>query len=202
MTTVDGIILTIAIPQNLMHFYCSLNSGKATLSDIQKVHPTAQYNSEGTIVFDLKKENPQMLRDIIQAVKTSSSITMTNKCKKHQKNRSFLEALEVRNQIHKYDSHLTVSDIVKMISYDNYDTSMIAEDKEFSGKELHAFHNIDVYGISFNAESRIYVKFWVPGEAETGDIKVVSMHRSKELKFTYKDSVVKQQKKVQAKKTP
>ena len=127
---------------------------------------------------------------------------MTNKCKKHKKNRSFIEALEVRNQIHSYAPPLAITDIAKMISYDNYDTSMIADDKAYVGKELHAFHNIDVYGMSFNADSRIYVKFWVPGEDETGDIEIVSMHRSNELKFTYKDSVVKQQKKAQAKKTP
>ena len=169
---IDGIVLTVPMPANLMHFYCS------KLQDVQKKYKSARRGADGTILFDLSKDDPNKLQAIVDAVKTAPNVTMRESRKQNDKNKSFLEMLDVRNQIHKGNG-LSVEDIAKSIDVSKYDTSMIANDPEYKDEELHAFHNLRVYGITDTKADRVYVKFWVPGK---GNPEIVSMHRSNEQK--------------------
>ena len=88
-------------------------------------------------MFDLSKDDPNKLQAIVDAVKTAPNITMRESRKQNDKNKSFLEMLDVRNQIHK-GNELSVEGIAKSIDVSKYDTSMIANDPEYKDEELHA----------------------------------------------------------------
>lgn len=132
--------------------------------------------------YELDKTDPERLQAIIDIVHRANPNQFKvrlgeNLDDSRLKNDDCLEDLEIWNYMNP-DQTYTVSDIMKMISMDNYTNSFIGTRGKDTGKELHVFEKVIVPGFAPSNRKSVYIKFITPEPGS--DIDVVSFHRSKD----------------------
>lgn len=159
MTAVKELHVSILIPMNMLHFYCSYTGA-----------------TKPGIPYKLNETDPERFNEVLRMIKTAPPSAYVWEDREEVTN--LRNALKKWNIEHPNDI-VTEEDIIRSVSAENYKHSRIGTDGKYKGVEMHEFNDIDLWKFTKGGTKyEIYMKFVTPGD---GTLDILSFHRDKDI---------------------